>query len=201
MAGLLTLFLLALGLSVDAFAAALGKGAGDKQSGLLAALKTGAVFGAMEALMPLIGYAVGIAVADQVASVDHWIAFVLLSAVGLHMIWEVIRGEVQHSPEAAVETVAPDMSGKGPKWIRLVLAAFATSIDALVVGVSLAMMSVNIIQAAIIIGGVTTVMATIGVLIGRKAGEWLGSWAEALGGIVLVGIGALILYQHLTGAA
>lgn len=198
MMSLFTLFALAMSLSVDAFAAALGKGAGEKQLGLLGALKIGAVFGAMEALMPLIGYLIGLALASWVAGVDHWIAFVLLAALGVHMIWEAFSDNVEDSIEEAVDSVAPDMGRTGPRWIRLVLAAVATSIDAMVVGVTLAMMQVNIIIAVLIIGGVTTIMATIGVLIGRKAGEWLGRWAEVIGGIVLIAIGAIILWQHLS---
>ena len=201
MTGLLTLFALALSLSVDAFAAALGKGAGQTKVSLLGALRIGAVFGAMEALMPLIGFLIGIALSAWVASVDHWIAFVLLSAVGLHMIWEALSDNVEESVDEAAESVAPGISREGPKWFRLVLAAFATSIDALVVGVSLAMMNVNILLAVAIIGGVTTIMATIGVLIGRKAGDWLGHWAEVIGGIVLIAIGSIILYEHLSAAA
>ncbi|MGB3626432.1 MAG: manganese efflux pump MntP family protein [Henriciella sp.] len=193
-----TLFALALSLSVDAFAAALGKGAGERQLGLFGALRIGAVFGAMEAVMPLIGYLIGLALASWVASVDHWIAFVLLGAVGMHMIWEAARAPVEGAMEDAIDRVAPDMHHRGPRWIRLILAALATSIDAMVVGVTLAMMEVNIIAAVIIVGVVTTIMATIGVLLGRKAGEWLGRWAEVIGGLVLIAIGAVILWQHLS---
>jgi putative Mn2+ efflux pump MntP len=200
MTGLITLFALALSLSVDAFAAALGKGAAERKVGLLDAARIGAVFGGMEAVMPLIGYMIGIALASWVAGVDHWIAFVLLSAVGLHMIWEALSGNIEADFDDATNSVAPGMARKGQKWLHLVLAAFATSIDALVVGVSLAMMDVNIIVAVVIIGCVTAVMATMGVLIGRKAGERLGHWAEVVGGVVLIAIGSLILWQHLTAA-
>ncbi|GGB70004.1 manganese efflux pump MntP [Henriciella pelagia] len=200
MTGLITLFALALSLSVDAFAASLGKGAAERKIGLLDAARIGAVFGGMEAVMPLIGYTIGIALASWVAGVDHWIAFVLLSAVGLHMIWEALSGNIEADFDDATNSVAPGMARKGPKWLHLVLAAFATSIDALVVGVSLAMMDVNIIVAVVIIGCVTAVMATMGVLIGRKAGERLGHWAEVVGGVVLIAIGSLILWQHLTAA-
>ncbi|MEQ9315046.1 MAG: manganese efflux pump MntP family protein [Henriciella sp.] len=195
---LLTLFALSLSLSVDAFAAALGKGAGDKQSGLFGALRIGAVFGAMEALMPLIGYGIGLALASFVESVDHWIAFVLLLGVGAHMLWEAATDNVEIGEDEAVESVAPGLGRQGPRWIHLIIAALATSIDAMVVGVTLAMMSVNIWIAVLMIGGVTTLMATAGVLIGRKAGEWLGRWAEVIGGIVLIAIGATILWQHLS---
>lgn len=197
MSGLLTLLALGFSLSVDAFAAALGKGAGMREVRFVDALRIGAVFGGMEAFMPIVGFAIGLVLTAWVAPVDHWIAFVLLLGVGGHMLWEAMSGEID-TPAEAVEQVAPGLGARGPKWIRLVLAALATSIDATVVGVSLAMMDVNIIMAVIIIGVITTTMATIGVLLGKKAGEWLGRYAEAAGGVVLIAIGALILWQHLS---
>ena len=197
MSGFLTLIALGFSLSVDAFAAALAKGASMKRVTAGDALRIGAVFGSMEALMPVIGFLVGLAMASLVAPVDHWIAFVLLLGVGLHMLYEAASGSVE-SHEENVEIAAPGLGSEGPAWIRLVLAALATSIDALVVGVSLAMMGVNIITAVIVIGVVTTLMAALGALIGKQAGVWLGRYAEAAGGVVLITIGALILWQHLS---
>ncbi|WP_300391201.1 manganese efflux pump MntP family protein [Henriciella sp.] len=197
MSGLLTLVALAFSLSVDAFAAALGKGAGMKRVTLLDALKVGAVFGGMEAFMPLVGFAIGLALAAWVQPVDHWIAFVLLAGVGAHMLYEAVTDSVE-THEENIEIAAPGLGMQGPKWIRLVLAALATSIDATVVGVSLAMMDVNIVMAVVIIFVITTTMAAIGVMLGRGAGRWLGRYAEAVGGVVLIAIGALILWQHLS---
>lgn len=196
MTGVFTLIALAFSLSVDAFAAALAKGAGMKRVTLGDAVRIGAVFGGMEAVMPLVGFAIGLALAAWVQPVDHWIAFILLAAVGAHMLWEAATGSVE-SHEENVELAAPGLGKAGPKWVRLTLAALATSIDATVVGVSLAMMDVNIIAAVIIIGVITTAMAAMGVLIGKQAGVWLGRWAEAAGGVVLITLGGVILWQHM----
>lgn len=196
MPGTFTLFALAFGLSVDAFAAALGKGTGERTSTLTSALRIGFVFAAMEAIMPVVGYLIGMALAAWVAGVDHWVAFVLLSLVGLHMIWQAFKAEPE-TIEGHAETAANGPI-KGPRWIHLGLAAVATSIDATVVGVSLAMVGTNLVLACLIIFGVTFIMCTMGALIGRKAGDWLGHWAEVAGGIVLIIIGALILTQHLS---
>ena len=196
MTGFTTLLALAFGLSVDAFAAALGKGAGERATPLIGALRIGFVFAAMEALMPVVGYLIGLALANWVAGVDHWIAFVLLALVGLHMIWQAFKDE----PET-IEDRADDAANgpiKGPRWVHLGLAAVATSIDATVVGVSLAMVGTNLLAACIAIFLVTFTMCTVGALIGRKAGDWLGHWAEVAGGIVLIVIGGLILTQHLS---
>ena len=199
MSGFLTLIALGFSLSVDAFAAALGKGAGSGSGRFLDALRIGAVFGAMEAGMPVIGYMVGLVLAAWMQPIDHWIAFGLLFGVGFHMIFEAFRGDSADETAAnavtAIET-APGDAGR-TRWIRLALAATATSIDASVVGVSLAVMDVNIVAAVIVIGIITTAMATFGVLVGRKAGSWMGHYAEATGGAVLIIIGALIVWQHL----
>ena len=197
MAGFITLIALGFSLSVDAFAAALAKGASMQRATLMDAVRIGAVFGAMEAAMPVIGFMIGLALASWVQPVDHWIAFVLLLGVGFHMLWEAFSGSVE-THEENVEIAAPGLGKAGPSWVRLVLAALATSIDAMVVGVSLAMMDVNIITAVLIIGVITTAMAALGVLAGRKAGSWLGRYAEAVGGVVLIALGSLILCQHLS---
>ena len=191
MSGLLTLIALGFSLSVDAFAAALGKGAGAGHGRFLDALRIGAVFGAMEAGMPVIGYLVGLVLAAWMQPIDHWIAFGLLTGLGLHMIFDAIRSnggdETAANAVTAIEA-APENAGR-THWIRLALAATATSIDASVVGVSLA--------AVIVIGVITTAMATLGVLLGRKAGDWLGHYAETAGGCVLILIGVTIVWQHL----
>ncbi|MCZ4297266.1 manganese efflux pump MntP family protein [Henriciella marina] len=196
MSGTFTLIALAFGLSVDAFAAALGKGTGERTSTLTSALRIGFVFAAMEAIMPVVGYLIGMALSAWVAGIDHWVAFILLSLVGIHMIWQAFKEEPETIDDHA-ETAANGPI-RGPRWIHLGLAAVATSIDATVVGVSLAMVGTNLVLACLIIFGVTLVMCTMGALIGRKAGDWLGHWAEVAGGIVLIIIGALILTQHLS---
>lgn len=188
MTGLLTLGALGASLSVDAFAAAVGKGASGARPRWRDALRVGAVFGFFEAITPAIGWIVGLALSAWIASVDHWVAFVLLVGVGFNMI----RLAFKNDDTGAGETV--DHRGIA----ALVLTALATSIDATAVGVSLAMMDVNILLACLVIGGVTTVVATAGVMVGRHAGAYLGRYAEIAGGVALAVIGSSILFQHLT---
>ena len=190
MTSLPTLVALAFGLSVDAFAAALGRGAGGAHRQLGQALKVGAVFGGMEAVMPLVGYLVGLLLAASLAPYDHWIAFALLAAVGLHMIREAFKEN--DTPEDSAPR--PQQRGR----LTVLLTAAGTSIDANIVGVSLAMMGANILLASAIIFVVTTTLCTLGVLIGRAAAGWLGRWAEVAGGVTLISIGALILAEHLS---
>ncbi len=189
MTGLLTLGGLGLSLSVDAFAAALGKGAQGGNPRFRDALRVGAVFGFFEAVTPAIGWAVGLVLSSWIAAIDHWIAFVLLGAVGCNMLWMAYRNqeEVEDAEPARRQGIA-----------RLALTALATSIDATAVGVSLAFLDVNILTACLVIGGVTTVVATAGVMVGRRLGVWLGRWAEVLGGVTLIAIGSIILYEHLS---
>ena len=192
MTGILTLAVVGLSLSVDAFAAAVGKGATGRRPRFVDALRIGAVFGVFEALTPAIGWAIGLALAGWIRAVDHWVAFALLLAVGGHMLWQASKPHIESE-------VAPDAPQHN--LLKLSLTALATSIDAMAVGVSLAVLNVHIVTACIVIGIVTLVVATSGVMIGRQAGPYLGRYAEALGGVALIAIGSLILYQHLGGAA
>ncbi len=192
MAGILTLGALGLSLSVDAFAAAIGKGATSDRPRFSQALRIGAVFGLAEAISPAIGWLIGRALSSWIMAVSDWVAFALLAAVGGHMLWMAWRGGGDGGAEA-------EEARRKAGGIRLVLTAIATSIDAMAVGVSLAVLNVGIVSACIVIGVVTTMIATTGVLVGRHAGEKLGPMAEVLGGVVLIGIGAMILAQHLMG--
>jgi len=191
MAGLLTLAGLGLSLSVDAFAAAVGKGADGERRDFGKALRIGLVFGLAEAISPAIGWAIGKAAATWIQPVGVWIAFGLLVLVGAHMLWEAWRG----SHGAALPAEAQAAARKQAGTVRLMLTAVATSIDAMAVGISLAVLDIGIVSACI--GLVTTIIATLGVLVGRKAGETLGPLAEVVGGLALIGIGAAILVQHL----
>ncbi|PIJ43973.1 manganese efflux pump MntP [Tatumella sp. OPLPL6] len=184
---ILTTLILALGMSMDAFAAALGKGAVLKQVTLKEALRTGLIFGVIETLTPLLGWALGIAASKYVMAWDHWIAFVLLTVLGGRMV----IGGLRHRNDE--EVTPPERHG----FMVLALTAVATSLDALAVGVGLAFLQVNIVLTALTIGISTTIMATTGMLIGRFIGPVLGKWAEILGGIVLIGIGTSILIEHL----
>lgn len=188
MPGILTLGALGASLSVDAFAAALGKGATEQKSRWWDAMRVGAVFGFFEALTPAIGYCLGYMLNDWIADYDHWVAFGLLFAVGAYMIREALGQD---------DTPALETTGNLGVW-RLAVTAIATSIDAAAVGISLALMDVNLWVACLVIGGITTVLATGGMLLGRHVGPYLGRYAGILGGVVLVVIGGSILYQHLS---
>ncbi|MGK9236732.1 manganese efflux pump MntP family protein [Inquilinus limosus] len=183
---------LALSLSMDAFAAAVGKGVAARRFPIRAqaaeALRVGVVLGGFELAMPLLGWALGIAFAEAVAAVDHWVAFVLLGLVGGRMAWHGMAPE---------RIAAPDRrSGLG----ALAVAGIATSLDATAVGVSLAFVRIDIWTASLTIGAVTFAMCLLGFLLGRNAGARLGRLAEVLGGLGLILVGARILVEHLGGA-
>lgn len=180
----LTITVLALSLSVDAFAVSVGRGAALGRPRLQEALRTGAVFGLVEAVTPLIGWAAGVAASTFVSAIDHWIAFALLAAVGLHMIYEAIAD-------------GPEKSAKGSSLAVLLVTAVGTSLDSMAVGVSLALLQVNIIVIACTIGLTTFLMSSGGMLIGRLIGAKFGRFAEIAAGIALTGLGVMILWQHL----
>lgn len=189
MTGLLTLGALGASLSVDAFAASLGKGATETRSRWSDALRVGLIFGFFEALTPAIGYLLGYMLNGWIADYDHWVAFALLLAVGAYMIREAVR---QDTADADLDK--PSNFG----FWRLAATAVATSIDAAAVGISLALMDVNLWVACAVIGGITTIVATGGMMLGNRVGPYLGRHAGILGGFALVAIGGSILFQHLT---
>jgi manganese efflux pump family protein len=172
---------LGFGLSMDAFAAALGQGAANARPKWPQALLVGFAFGLAQAMMPVIGWLMGVTFHDLFKMVDHWIAFVLLAYIG---------GQMMHAGLKPPEMPAP-ASGK-----RLALLALATSIDAAVAGMTLAFLDVPLPIACLIIGGITFVLSTTGVLIGRAAGVRFGNWAEIFGGLVLIALGTKILVEH-----
>ncbi|SAD54667.1 Predicted membrane protein [Enterobacter hormaechei] len=181
--------LLAFGMSMDAFAASIGKGATLHKPKFSEALRTGLIFGAIETLTPLIGWGLGMLASQFVLEWNHWIAFVLLVFLGGRMVIEGFRGNGD-------EDDAP-LQRHG-FWL-LVTTAIATSLDAMAVGVGLAFLQVNIIATALAIGCATLIMSTLGMMVGRFIGPLLGKRAEILGGIVLIGIGAQILWAHFAG--
>jgi len=180
-----TLFL-AFAMSTDAFAAAIGKGAALHRPRWREAIRTGLIFGVIEALTPIVGWFLGKAAAQYVSAWDHWIAFALLAVLGGRMIINSFKAE-----EAIDEKPASHSF-----WL-LAVTGFATSIDAMAVGAGLAFVDVNIFSTAAAIGLATATMVTIGVMVGRVVGRIVGRRAECAGGIVLIGIGALILAEHL----
>ncbi|KAA0018264.1 manganese efflux pump MntP [Salinicola corii] len=184
-----SLVILAFAMSTDAFAASVGKGAALRRTRFPEALRIGAIFGTVEAITPVIGWAIGLAATRFVSEWDHWIAFVLLGALGAHMIWEGFKPV----PVEADDGSAPERKSV---WL-LALTALATSIDAMAVGVTLAFADVNIIVAAAAIGLATMLMVTVGIMLGRAIGSLIGKRAEIVGGLVLIGIGCTVLYEHL----
>lgn len=182
---------LSLSMSADAFAAAIGRGAQHRPT-LPQALRSGLVFGVVEAITPLIGFALGVAAAGFVEAVDHWIAFGLLGAVGARMIWEALKRD-----DGEAETPPPASKAASRGLLALIATAVGTSIDAGAVGVGLALLEANIWLIALSIGFATFVMATIGLLIGKVAGTRLGKVAELVGGLALILLGSKILLEHL----
>lgn len=190
MPGVLTLGALGASLSVDAFAAALGKGAQERRVRWTDAVRVGAVFGFFEALTPALGWLLGYLVNDWIANWDHWVSFVLLLGIGGHMIYQALL-------KAKAEGPTSTTYDERPNYLRLSLTALATSIDAAAVGITLALMDVNIWTACLVIGGTTSVVATGGVMLGKRVGAYLGDYAGVIGGVVLAVIGCSILMQHL----
>ena len=181
--------LLAFGMSMDAFAASIGKGATLHKPKFSEAVRTGLIFGAIETLTPLVGWGLGMLASQFILEWNHWIAFILLVFLGGRMIVEGFRGDSDEACEA------PHRHGC---WL-LVTTAFATSLDAMAVGVGLAFLQVSIVTTALAIGCATFIMSTLGMMVGRFIGPLLGKRAEILGGIVLIGIGSEILWSHFAG--
>ena len=178
------LFILAVGLSMDAFAVAVCKGLSLRTIRLRDMAVVGLWFGAFQALMPLIGYGMGSAFSDLIVSIDHWIAFVLLGIIGGNMIREGLDREEEHC----------DPSLKAHDMLPL---ALATSIDALAVGVTFAFLKVQILPAVSFIGVITFALSALGVKLGNLFGARYKSKAELFGGAVLILIGTKILLEHL----
>lgn len=187
---ILSIFFLALAMSADAFAAAIGKGAMLHKPRLTEALRTGIIFGGIEAITPLIGWCLGWVAADYVTAWDHWIAFTILSALGVRMIRSGLKPETENQEKPRSHSFA-----------LLAVTALGTSIDAMSVGVTLALLNVDILPVAAMIGIVTCIMVTIGVMLGRALSSASRHSVEILGGLILIIIGSLILYQHLSGVA
>ena len=185
----LEILLIALGLSMDAFAVSLASGATMKRLHLPNALKMGLFFGAFQALMPVVGWAAGLAAKDFIAGWDHWIAFVLLSGVGGKMLYESFR--IKEEEECGGPRTCPFDTG------TLTVLAIATSIDALAVGLTFSLLRLSIIAPVLVIGLVTFLTSVAGVKIGSAGGHFFEHRMEAAGGLVLIGIGLKILLGHL----
>lgn len=182
---MIALILLAIGLSMDAFAVSICKGLSMKKASVRAGLICGAWFGGFQALMPLVGYYIGGVFSEAIEAYDHWIAFGLLVIIGINMLREAFSKE-DEAPDA-------DLS-----FLPMLLMAVATSIDALAVGISLAMAgNVNIYAAVVLIGAVTFLLSAVGVKIGNICGNRYEKKAQILGGVILILLGVRIVLEHL----
>ncbi|MEC7818414.1 MAG: manganese efflux pump MntP family protein [Pseudomonadota bacterium] len=189
----LSITVLAFSMSADACAAAMARGATTKPSFLQAA-KGGLVFGIIETVTPLLGWMLGLAASAYITAIDHWIAFGLLSLVGGKMALNAGQRLVARS--SVDETDTDEVVSKHKGMLALILTAFATSIDAAAVGVTLAFVDVNIVSVALAIGLTTFVLATGGLMIGKIVGVKFGPVVELIGGLGLMAIGTGILLDH-----
>lgn len=176
---------LGVSLSMDAFAASIAQGSQTRRVRLGDALRIALVFGAFEAVFPILGWALGLMLGSIMAHVDHWVAFILLLGVGVKMI-----------RDSVAQNATATRSQSTPSATRTATMALATSIDAAAVGVTLVVLQIPILQAAAIIGAVTFVFTCAGFTLGGLITSRLPKYAEALGGLLLIGIGCKILVEH-----
>ncbi|MHC4555955.1 MAG: manganese efflux pump MntP [Planctomycetota bacterium] len=182
---LITIVIIAVGLAMDAFAVSIVSGSVYEQLHVRHALRIAIFFGGFQAFMPLIGSLAGMSVKEYIADYDHWIAFGLLAAVGCKMLYESFK------ITSAEKNLDPS------NVLVLLVLSVATSIDALAVGITLSLIVSSIVIAVIIIGFVTFVLSYLGVFIGKKFGHFFENKIEALGGLILIGLGVKILFEHL----
>ena len=187
--GFIELFLVGVGLSMDAFAVSICKGLGMKRLNMKQALVIGLFFGGFQALMPFLGWALGTQLADLITPIDHWIAFILLAVIGGKMLLDAFRGGDE---EEAAEAKDAKLDLK-----ELFMLAIATSIDALAVGITFAFLGVDIVFAIVVIGLTTFVISVAGVAVGHAFGARYEKGATIVGGVVLILIGLKILLEHL----
>ena len=179
-----TIVFIAIGLAMDAFAVSITSGAAYKQLHLRHTLRMALFFGGFQAFMPLIGALAGLSFREYIADYDHWIAFIILAAVGGKMIYEsfkITEAEKNFSPT---------------NILVLLVLSVATSIDALAIGITLSLVAASIVTAVTVIGLVTFVLSYLGVMIGKRFGHIFENKIEAFGGIVLIILGVKILFEH-----
>lgn len=181
----ISIFLIALALSMDAFSVAMALGAAGRKVPSIAVIRLATAFGIFQFVMPILGWLLGKTVVSYISDYDHWIAFALLTIVGIRMIKEYFNKDKKE------RTKDPT---KG--WSLLML-SIATSIDALAVGVSFAFFDVNIYYASAVIGIVCFIITALGMIFGKKLSMLLGKKAVLLGGIVLIAIGIKIVIEHM----
>ncbi|MCX5645518.1 MAG: manganese efflux pump MntP family protein [Phycisphaerae bacterium] len=183
---LLTILLIAVGLAMDAFAVSVVTGSVYKEFKVRHALRMALFFGGFQAVMPIIGFLAGLSLKDYIEAYDHWIALALLSFVGGKMIYESFK----------IDAVERNRDPSNP--LVLLALSFATSIDALAVGITLSLLKTPILLAVTIIGLVTFGLSYTGVAIGKRFGHFFESKVEIVGGIILIAIGIKIVVEHLT---
>ena len=180
-----TIVFMAIGLAMDAFAVSIASGAAYKQLHLRHTLRMALFFGGFQAFMPLIGALAGLSFREYIADYDHWIAFIILTAVGGKMIYEsfkITETEKNFSPT---------------NILVLLVLSVATSIDALAIGITLSLVAASIVTAVTVIGLVTFVLSYLGVMIGKRFGHIFENKIEAFGGIILIILGVKILLEHM----
>jgi putative Mn2+ efflux pump MntP len=181
-----SILVVAIGLSADCFAVALVAGISQKHFSFLRLLRLPLLFGTFQAFMAVIGWLAGRSIEKYISGYDHWVAFALLVIIGTHMIWYSFHSRDKNKQKINMAS-----------WFILIALSIVTSIDALAVGLSFALLRVNITLVSITIGVTAFVVTLIGIFIGKKVGTLVGPGAEIIGGIVLVIIGIRILLEHL----
>jgi putative Mn2+ efflux pump MntP len=184
---LLELFFIAVGLSMDALAVSMCKGLEMKKLDFQRVMLIALAFGFFQSLMPLIGWLIGVQFAKLIQAYDHWVAFILLAAIGSKMLYEAFQ---QQHDDACPLDDRLDVK-------ELLILSVATSIDALVVGITFAFLEVNIAHSVGFIGVITFIICFVGVYLGHRFGSMFNEKAEIFGGVVLIGIGLKILLEHL----
>lgn len=179
------LLVIAVGLSMDAVAVSLAASANNRVQGTRAMFRLSFHLGLFQFLMPIVGWLLGVSVAGYIGAIDHWVAFGLLALVGSRMVWAAVSG--------AEDELARDPS----RGTTLVLLSVATSIDALAIGLTLAMLGARIWYASLVIGVVTGCLSLLAILLGKRVGRAVGRRMETVGGVALIAIGVRILVEHL----
>lgn len=182
--GIIPLILLGIGLSFDTFAVSISCGIMERDIRFWQAVRIALFFAFFQAIMPLLGWLIGISIREYIIQVDHWIAFTLLSLIGGKMILESFKKDEDK-----------DFNPKNLKII--ILMSFATTIDAFIIGITFAFLDVNLPLAAFIIGSVTFIAAMLGMLFGKSIGNALGKKMEIVGGLILFSLGVKILLEHM----
>ena len=182
--GILEVLLIAIGLAMDAFAVSVCKGLSMKKMSWKKAIIVGLYFGTFQGLMPVIGYFLGTTFETLVTQIDHWIAFALLSFIGINMLKEAFSKDTENCNDNV-------------DFKTMIVLAIATSIDALAIGITFAFLKVNLIVSVLMIGIITFILSVIGVKIGNKFGDKYERKAETVGGLILILMGIKILLEHL----